>query len=443
MRKTLLALSVLLALATQVLADDDAFTTFLNGRITKRLAKHDPATQQFEPPASLAPNVSLVDLTSATDLASLALNFAGAGQGSGGNTQSVTSSLYTLYTGAHGLDPSNPATFNGAPILRSWFLTLGNDTGKTGADDDAHVYQLKGIIIDDRNLSKKELDDIVKAAGEVAASPLPDHVRGAILRNPSVLDTIVLPAYGSFLKQKGVSDAEKSARIASLPARITEKGRIEPLLQFDDEFVVELLNSALGSDFTKTQTVLGADGLATIDSVIDSDLEPLAAQSGIIAPLVRKRLRGVQFAVALNLRDPSAATGTKTFSLEGIFTKGLAPGLNLTFNSTYERPEGPVGDKDKLTVAALLRKQMAPSVAGKTPMYLDFAADSSLLHSQKTYHAQVKAVLPISRGLQIPVSITWASKSDLVKEDSKISGRVGISFDFSKISGFFARGPAE
>lgn len=439
-----------LSLAVVVQAQEDGgfspfFKKHADSLVTKRLAKvkskHDPATQQFEPPASLAPNVSLVDLTSATDLVSMALNFSGAG--SSGNTQSVTSSFYSLVAGARGLDPSEPETFNSHPKSRSWFLTLGNDTGKAGTDDDAHLYQVKGILIDQRMLTKDDRKTLAGLMFDDAASKTRDLVRGVIFRNPNVQAVLILPLYAKFLTTKGLATAEVQSRVAGLPDRITADGDIQPRLQFDAEFRKDGLQNELLGDMAPVEKALGASGLASIDAVIDADLDRFVAEKLGVTALVQEKLRGAQFAVAINLRDPSAASGTKTFSLEGIFTKGLAPGLNFTLNSTYERPEGPVAKKDKLTVAALLRKQITPSVAGKTPMYFDVSADTSLLHSDRTYRAQLKAVLPITAGLQIPVSVTWANKSELITEDSKISGQVGISFDFSKVSGFFSRGVPE
>jgi hypothetical protein len=435
-RLILLTSCVLLTFAAQ--AQNVDFSTFVNGRIDKQVAKRDPATQQFEPPANLAPNVSLVDLTAATDLVSMALNFAGAGEGQGGNTQSVTASLYSLYAGARGLDPSAPATFNSAPNLRNWFLTLGNDTGKTGAEDDARVYQLKGIVVDHRTLSIEERERLGKALTGAAESKIFARIRGTILRSPTVLEQFVLPRYRRSLKNR-IAEDQIQARVEQLPGRITPDGKLEPLLD-DRAFLGELLNEVLGAGFGDVLKVLSPADMKAIDSIIESELDPFLAVKDISNTLVQKMRRGVQLAVALNVHDSIAGAGTKTFGLEGIFTKGLAPGLNLTLNTAYKRPEGAVMNTDTLTVAAQLRKQMTAPIAGKDPLFLDFAADTSLLHDEKTYHAQVKAVIPITAGLHIPFSVTWANKSELVKENSSISAHLGISFDFSRVSSFFSRG---
>lgn len=434
---TILVASLLLSTIVQAQQNVD-FSAFVNGRIDKLTAKRDPATQQFEPPASLAPDVSLVDLTAATDLVSLALNFAGAGDGKTGTTQSVTSSVYALYAGARGLDSGLPSTFNQAPHLRSWFVTLGNDTGKAGADDDARAYQIKGIVIDRRTLSADERATLSSALTGAAQSTVFARIRGAILRNPAVLEQFVLPRYRRSLKGR-VPDDQIQARVEELPERFTAKGEIDPLLD-DAAFAAELLNEVLGTEFGNVLKMLSAADLRSIDAIIESELEPFLTLEETTSALVQKMRRGAQFAIAVNLHDPLADNGTKTFGLEGIFTKGLAPGLNLTVNTTYKRPEGPVANRDQLTVAAQFRKQMTRSVAGKDPVFLDIATDASLLDEDKTYRAQLKGVIPIMAGLKIPVSVTWANKSDLVDEDSAISAHLGISFDFSKISNFFSRG---
>jgi hypothetical protein len=97
-----------------------------------------------------------------------------------------------------------------------------------------------------------------------------------------------------------------------------------------------------------------------------------------------------------------------------------------------------VKSDDKLTASVLFRRQTAAKAAGRQAMYFDLAGDASLLHDKRTYRAQGKITITILNGVQVPVSVTWANHSDLVKESS-VTGNIGISFDFSKAADFFKR----
>jgi hypothetical protein len=151
--------------------------------------------------------------------------------------------------------------------------------------------------------------------------------------------------------------------------------------------------------------------------------------------------RRSQFALSGSVVDPQSDEGRKTFGLGAIYTMGLGRLWNFTANAGYERPEA-ADDDDELTIAALFRRQTRPKAAGRAAMYLDFAADASVLNDDRTYRAQAKATIALLKGLQIPVSLTWANREDLVDE-SNVTGHIGISFDFSKAGDFFKRSAAD
>jgi hypothetical protein len=51
---------------------------------------------------------------------------------------------------------------------------------------------------------------------------------------------------------------------------------------------------------------------------------------------------------------------------------------------------------------------------------------------EDTYSVQTKLVIPITSGLELPISITYASSSELIEED-EIRGQVGFTLDTSKL----------
>jgi hypothetical protein len=50
-----------------------------------------------------------------------------------------------------------------------------------------------------------------------------------------------------------------------------------------------------------------------------------------------------------------------------------------------------------------------------------------------TYTGQLKMSIPIAAGIDFPVSVSFASRTDLVKETS-VKGRFGFTFDFAKLA---------
>jgi hypothetical protein len=49
-----------------------------------------------------------------------------------------------------------------------------------------------------------------------------------------------------------------------------------------------------------------------------------------------------------------------------------------------------------------------------------------------TYEAQAKLTIPITDGVDFPISVSYVSRTDLIKE-ADVRGKFGFTFDLSKI----------
>jgi len=50
-----------------------------------------------------------------------------------------------------------------------------------------------------------------------------------------------------------------------------------------------------------------------------------------------------------------------------------------------------------------------------------------------TYQFQARSSIPLIDGIDIPISITWANRTELTKEDH-VRARFGFSFDLSRLA---------
>ena len=448
-------LALLTLFSTAMSLHAQSLNTWVETRVDAAVAKsRDQSTQQIDPPAALAPAANLADLTAATDFVSLAAGFAGIGKDFDEGTQSVTVNAYVLYAGAFGHDPTDLAVRQKHGRLTNWFFTIGS---KEGSDDtpSTRSYQVKHLLHDGRTLTPEQRDELQRLLRSKAQGDVVDLAQGIVLRSSAVLRKFIAPAYREALESANLNlaDDQIDARVRNIASRIANHGELtsaagdsDALIAFDRNFWsaanTGIANALTTTRFSEVRKVLTEADLDAIDAVILAQLSPDQELDKRGRELVAKMLMGPQFALAATLVDQQSAEGHKTFNLQAIYAKGLSRTVNLTLNAAYERPEGEVGDDDSLKIAAQVRKQLRSARAGKKPMFLDIVADSSLLDDDRTYRAQAKATLPIIRGLQVPISVTWANRDELVDE-SNVTGHIGISFDFANVADFFKRSTDE
>ena len=67
------------------------------------------------------------------------------------------------------------------------------------------------------------------------------------------------------------------------------------------------------------------------------------------------------------------------------------------------------------------------------PLALDLAFEGLFIEAEEnTWRLQGKLTVPLMEGISLPVSVTWANRTELVEGEHTI-GRVGLSVDTSRL----------
>ena len=105
-----------------------------------------------------------------------------------------------------------------------------------------------------------------------------------------------------------------------------------------------------------------------------------------------------------------------------------------------------VGDfNDDGNPDVLLQNAFSPSVtlllgngdgSLQTPVTFDpslqFGEEKWLTKTSPTYTVQAKVTVSIINGVDLPISVSWANRTELIKE-ADINGRFGFTFDVAKL----------
>jgi len=127
-----------------------------------------------------------------------------------------------------------------------------------------------------------------------------------------------------------------------------------------------------------------------------------------------------------------------------LFDYGLNPRLSLTANASFEDVEGDndaemikAGRGGRIAVGLQFEPLRDPLFGPKTVRITVSGEGKWVEHSGPTYKGQLKVNLPIPKvlwltGLEIPLSITVANRSDLIDE-TEVAGRIGFTLDTSQL----------
>jgi hypothetical protein len=83
--------------------------------------------------------------------------------------------------------------------------------------------------------------------------------------------------------------------------------------------------------------------------------------------------------------------------------------------------------------------QLTPEtkLTGRSPWILSLGAEGEWMSQMTpTYQAQAKLTIPLIFGLNLPFSVSWANRTELIKE-SEVRGRFGFTFDIAKLANAF------
>jgi hypothetical protein len=381
----------------------------IKARITQR-----NSTKQSETPSISSNTTSLVDKSSASDLVGVGLNLAGLETNSHeteATSMSATVSAYALKAAAAKRDPLDPAYYNANRDWRRVSFTLGFDYPEESTgniNDRATIFGIKYLPYDKRDASdvgnQTEISEISNLLGNLnvnanrVSRAIQEYVLAALQRdnrpnsgefNASFLNTYFGPNWGvtydSFLTQ---TDRDKIDEII--------KGSIAPFVTFTEK----------ASEYA----------------------DQIRNKPQIALSYMTKQRRG-------DRPDDHA--------VEAIFDLGLfASRVNLTLNAGFNYTDNKlVEDNRGGRVAAELQVQLTrDKLEGRMPVFLTFSGDGCwMTNVTPMYRAQAKISIPLAPGVEIPLSVTYASRTDLIKE-SDVRGKFGITFDVTRIAQAFSGG---
>jgi hypothetical protein len=380
------------------------------------------ADRQKESPATDTRSTSLVDQTSATDFFSVAASLVPVSPGSGTTTGSsgaegsttATVSLYAILAGLNKVSPTDPRFYAAHIFSRRFSFTVGTAASTIAMDNSdkpASVYGAKVLLINDRELYKKQnlqkLIDVQKANANAAAVSvkLQSQIKKLIFAslNPDSMDSQGEPKdpaqFGAFLHEHLVTDAAFENTFDSL------------------------------SDDTKKK----------IQNLIEGSLPVFSEERATLEQKYDEISKAQQLSLSYtaNIRD---SQGNNDHRIQLIFDYGLSPRINWTVNASgdYTDRKNTLDSKGgRLATSFQGNLTKSKSGWGKTPIRLTFSGEGKWLTSQKPqYTFQSELSIPLSPGLDLPIVYRYANRTaQLNQTDSE--ARLGLSVDISRLAQAF------
>jgi hypothetical protein len=411
LHKRLALLVVCLAIPASASAQEDPcftpgkpFPDWLSCRVDRVLAASaGPAgdDKQAELPSVSDDSPTLVDTTSASDAIGLGLNLLGVRKGDQetSGTTTVTVTGYALLAAAYGRDPlRDPNFYYAHPNWRRVSFTLGRQPAKDdekGLNAEAILGGVKILLLNLRELGGKQ--DLASVAPTLAAA--------------AVGYSNIAAGVQELLRTSSQSPADPKVFLTDLAK------------SFDP--VHATIDDALNQRID-----------ALISSLIQTQLALRDALTAKIADI--KRRPQLSVAWSSSLRDKASPDQHR---FEGILDYGMAPRVSATANVGVDivdlknQPLPPGLDETVVRVAGSLKLALgeATQLGLHQPTSMTLSADLRWVNSKGTGRVQWKFEVPVTAGIVIPISITWANPNDLIDE-KEVRGMVGFTIDTSKLA---------
>jgi len=467
-------------------------STSLNAAVNARIrakvrVDQTDNTKQTDTPSISGNSSSLVDQSSASDLIGIGANFAGLSATSNNqkdepSSVSVTASAYSLLAAIKRVDPLNPVFYDQNRKWRNFSITLGYDDEDQpdGTRQRAKIFGGKFMFINrrDPSLSRNKLyiDTITNslATATGAFGDLSVRIRGYVFNLESVRRNFIAPGFKNFLEKKKpqiqlaletgrsqLATATPSSRptIEAQIARMEESlRRIDEMLtnpgdpslfvlgtnslptpnwtREEREYFVEFQNEYLGSNYRQK---LGEEIAAAVDEFIerqltDAELRVFRNLDDVSRDAVERIRRAPQLSLAFATKQRRVGIDEYLGTL--IFDYGVANRINLSLNAAYTYNDSKLigGDLRGFRFGGQLRFQLnRENLLGKKPLFFDVSTQGNWMNNvDAIYKAQGKLTIPIADGIEFPVSVTYANRSDLINE-REVRGQFGFTLDTARL----------
>ncbi len=393
-------------MAAQPCADEASWSGFVNCKVKERIDKRihgdaprvarditvKDASKEEKQPSSASNATSLVDQTSAPDVFGLALNLAKLNtKAAGQNTDAFTfaTSAYALYAFANKRDPLDPDFYRRGSDWRRFSFSLGRETPDDSDSKNqppATLFSSKFLIINHRDLA-----------------------------TPSNI-------------QKVNQTLDTSSKAATATLNIADD--IQAVLGLSDDSI----NKTGGAFTTDLQHALHTRE-AAVDTLVDSKLGPLIAEQQELENVYNEIKGGMQWSINFQSKNRSK-NGDNEYRLESAVDLGVQPRVLLTIDAGFHYLDRKLIGRDQRggRLAEQFAFRLTEDPADSKPIVIQIASEQRWETKQSpTYQFQARSSIPLIDGIEIPISITWANRTELIKEDH-VRARFGFSFDLSRLA---------
>jgi hypothetical protein len=424
--KTVLAALIFLA-SLKCFADQPCPKASIDGWLSCRLERtaaakinQKDATKQSETPALSAKSTSLVDRPVAPDLGAFAMDLAsvsGLNSDNANGTPFVfTTSLYALISAQNGraLDPS---FYNQNKNWRRFSFTLGREDNDDTNDGPANIFGGNILLINGK--------DPTNSRNYTPNCPVGSHTP--------------ICEVSKALKDSTVNFAKTRQQVnlylfQELGPKLLGPGFIPDDPAQKTQFINNQLSDANAAGVIDS---LSQDEVAHIDTILGQYVEQEAQLQKTVKNAIETIRKGPQLALNFSSKIRPHKP-VDDYRLELTWDYGLVKRLDWTANISYDY-------RNFTAVGADIR-------GGRFANQFEYQFGSSVLHdpfklavsaegkwqtkTSSTYVVQGKLTIPVMDGISLPLSASWANRSDLIKE-SYVKGNFGLSFDVAKLLGAF------
>ena len=395
----LLAAAGVVALAEPVRGQ--TLPDWLNARVDEAVAarlEQRGSGRQTEAPSSAQGSTTLVDHASFADLVGLSANILPTvgddTNGSDPRTTAVTLTPYAVVSALLGRDPDDPFHYERSELWRSVALTVGTED----PPDMSGLARAALVGLKVRIWNRQSVDP---TSERVEALRTDLGAAGAVFGD---LEALV-----------------QDSLFAWVGAQV-ELTRVEFINRLSNDPAALLLYLNLSG--AERQDVL----LQIIADQVDPFVRLRTAANAVVEELRSEPLLSVD--VQSKLRNGAGDEVNVGLNLDAGLTRRLA----ITVNGGAAVVRRPGNTAWGGTVAGGLTFELGHDrMVGPDPLALDLAFEGLFIEAQdNTWRLQGKLTVPLMEGISLPVSVTWANRTELLEEEHTI-GRVGLSVDTSRL----------
>jgi hypothetical protein len=396
---------------------------YLEERICKnlqgRVDQTDP-TKQSAAPAAAANSTSLVERSSAPDLLGFGLDFLNlsdaSGQKKSATPKTLTFSAYALKSALSSQDPLDPEIYNKNKMWRSVSFTVGYDVPeKTNTREP--IIGIKWLAYNGRDVSSSDNQkQILKIRGVLNSSTT----------TFSVIRRSVTRSLFAALEKRGKLPPTPPPPPPPPPPAVPP-----PVPTAEDNFE-DVLTSP--TKFELLLTTLTDDEKKSIDQIVSNNISAFANLDAVTKDAVTAIRAKAQLALSFTTtqrkgKRPDEYAGTLTFD------KGMGTN-SITMNGSFIQKKTP-GGKDsnggQFAAAFHIPLNAFKPLGYKDPLLLSIEANATgMTDVAPIYKAQAKLTIPLLAGMEIPISVSVANRTEFIKE-KEVKGKFGFTFDLSKV----------